>query len=237
MQNLIAGNWKCKPVTRKDAENIFNKVKNNVKRSKSEILICPPFVYLPLLRGLPLGGQNCFYEEMGAFTGEISAVMLKDIGAEYVIIGHSERRRIFDETDEIVNKKIKKAVDAKLKIILCIGESGEERDLGRKNEILERQIRKGLEGVKPETLNLTIAYEPIWAIGTGKNCSVEETKESIGFIRKLVNADTRIIYGGSVDSKNSGAYIKEAGANGLLVGGASLDADEFIRIVKSADLV
>ena len=244
MKTLIIANWKCNPVSQKEAENIFDSVKNGVKGASGEIIICPPFVYISLLKGLTLGAQNCFYEEKGAFTGEISATMLKDLGAEYVIIGHSERRKYFQETDEIINQKIKKALDAGLKIIFCIGETAEERDSGKKNEVLEKQIKKGLNGIsnfKFKISNLVVAYEPVWAIGTGNNCSIEETKQSIEFIQETLalsgaeGQNIRVLYGGSVKSENSGAYIKDAGANGLLVGGASLNAEEFVKIVKSAE--
>jgi len=234
MKNLIAANWKLNPTSKNKAEDIFERIKKGVKDTTAEVVVCPPFVFLPLLKGLALGAQNIFYEEKGAFTGEISPAMLKDLGVEYVIIGHSERRKYFGETDETVNKKIIKALTAGLKIIFCIGETAEERDVGKKNEILQRQIQQGLKDIV-DIENISVAYEPVWAIGTGNNCSVEETKESIDFIRKFVKQDTRILYGGSVKSENSGAYIKEARANGLLVGGASLNAEEFANIVKSAE--
>jgi triosephosphate isomerase (TIM) len=234
MKNLIAANWKLNPITKEEAKNIFNGIKAGKKGVKSEVLVCPPFVYLPLLKGSTLGAQNVSYEDKGAYTGEISAGMLTDLKVKYVIIGHSERRKYFGETDETVNKKIKKALAAGLKVIFCIGETAEERDAGKKNEVLERQIKNGIMGIE-NIKDINIAYEPVWAIGTGNNCSVEETKESVNFIRKLVKAKTRILYGGSVKSENSGAYIKEAGANGLLVGGASLNPEEFIKIVKSAE--
>ena len=165
------------------------------------------------------------------------------MGFDYIIIGHSERRKYFKETDEEINKKIKRALGAGLKIILCIGETAEERDKGKKTEVIRLQIQKDLEKItKNELRNISIAYEPVWAIGTGNNCSLEETMTSVLFIRQVLNnlynrevADkTRILYGGSVNGNNSGSYIKEALANGLLVGGASLKADEFVRIVKSA---
>jgi triosephosphate isomerase len=234
MTPLIAANWKLNPITKKEAENIFNGIKKGIKKTSAEVVVCPPFVYLSALKGLSLGAQSVSYEEKGAFTGEISGVMLKDLGVEYVIIGHSERRKYFGETDEIVNKKIKKALEAGLKIIFCIGETAQERDAGKTNEVLERQIKQGLAGVD-NIEGINIAYEPVWAIGTGNNCSVEETKKSVDFIRKFLKPDTRILYGGSVKSENSGAYIREAGANGLLVGGASLNPEEFTKIVKSAE--
>jgi len=234
MKNLIAGNWKMNPVSQKEAEDIFNAVKSGTENTTAEVIICPPNIYLPILSGLTLGAQNIYFEEKGAFTGEVSAAMLKDLGVEYVIIGHSERRKYFGETDELINKKIKKALEYGLKVIFCVGETAEERDAGKKNEVLERQLKIGLTEID-NLENINIAYEPVWAIGTGNNCGIEETKESINFIREFVRSDTRIIYGGSVKSENSGAYIKEAGANGLLPGGASLIPEEFIKIVESAE--
>ena len=238
MKNLIAGNWKLNPTNQKEAKEIFDEIKAGIKNATAEVVVCPPFVYLALRSfsegGFALGAQNLFWEEKGAFTGEISGAMLKDIGAEYVIIGHSERRKYFDETDEQVNQKIKKALEFGLKIIFCIGETAEEKEAGKREEVLQRQIQEGLKDVL-DIDNINVAYEPVWAIGTGNNCSVEETKESIEFIRKFVKKDTRVLYGGSVKSENSGVYIKEAGSNGLLVGGASLDGKEFIKIIQSAE--
>jgi len=233
MKNLIVANWKMNPASRKEAEQIFEGIKNGVKGVNVDVVVCPPFVFLPMLKGLTLGAQNVFYEDEGAFMGKISAPMLKDGGVKYVIIGHSEIRKL-GETDETINKKIKKALEIGLKVILCIGETTEERDEGKKKEVLERQLKQGLDGVG-DLKDISVAYEPIWAIGTGNNCSVEDTKESLNFIRKFVPENTRVLYGGSVKSDNSADYIKNAGANGLLVGGASLKPDEFIKIVKSAE--
>ncbi|TSC94383.1 MAG: phosphoglycerate kinase / triosephosphate isomerase [Parcubacteria group bacterium Licking1014_1] len=253
MNNLIAANWKMNPVSLKEAEELFEKIKNGVKETRAEVVICPPFVFLPLLIGASssvktterfvFGSQNVFYEEKGAFTGEISPAMLKDLGIKYVIIGHSERRKFFGETNEQVNKKIKKALLAGLKIIFCVGETAEERDAGKKSDVLEKQLKDGLKGIsKEEIKKITIAYEPVWAIGTGNNCSIDETMRSVLYIRKVVAAlydrqsakNARILYGGSVKSDNSGFYIKDSGINGLLVGGASLNAEEFLKILKSA---
>jgi triosephosphate isomerase len=233
MKNLIVANWKCNPTSQEEAKNIFDGIKKGVKGSNAEVVVCPPFIYLTQLKGIALGAQNIFYEDKGAFTGEISAQMLKGSGVEYVIIGHSERRKYFGETDEVINKKIKKALETGLKVIFCIGETTEERDAGKKNEVLQKQIRKGLTGIAFSE-NLNVAYEPVWAIGTGNNCSVDEAKEAFNFIRKFIK-DARILYGGSVKSENSGPYVKEARANGLLVGGASLNAEEFVKIVKSTE--
>lgn len=238
MKNLIAANWKMNPNSQKEAKEIFDAIRDGVKGMNCETVVCPPSVYLYASgfgEGVVfMGAQNIYFEDKGAFTGEISAAMLKDLGVEYVIIGHSERRKYFGETDELVNKKIIRALETGLKVIFCIGETAEERDANKKEEVLQRQIQQGLKDII-DIDNVNVAYEPVWAIGTGNNCSVEETKNSINFIRKFVKPETRILYGGSVKSDNSGEYIKSAGANGLLVGGASLNAEEFVKIVKSAE--
>lgn len=254
MKNLIVANWKMNPASQKEAKVIFEGItlrlrsgqKKGAKLAKAEVVICPPFVYLALRSfsegGLTLCAQNVFWEEKGAFTGEISSLMLKNLGAEYVIIGHSERRKYFGETNETINKKIKKALETGLKVIFCIGETAEERNASKTTEVLEKQLKEGLLGVK-NIENINIAYEPVWAIGTGNNCSIDETMSSTLFIRKIVSQiynrkiadNTRILYGGSVKADNSGSYIKDAGTNGLLVGGASLNAEEFIKIIKSAE--
>jgi len=238
MKTLIVANWKMNPQTYKEAEDLVNGVVEGVEGLKSEIVVCPPFPWLTDFSHknksvVSFGAQNLFYEEKGAYTGEVSAQMLKSSNVEYAIIGHSERRKM-GETEEIINKKIKKALELGLKVIFCIGESAEEKSGGKRSEVLERQINKGLDGVG-DLSNVNIAYEPVWAIGTGNNCSVQETKEAIDYIRGLVKSGTRVLYGGSVKSENSGAYVKEAGANGLLVGGASLNPEEFSKIVKSAE--
>jgi triosephosphate isomerase len=248
MKNLIVANWKLNPTTKKEAEEIFSGITLRLRSGqekegdKCEVVVCPPFVYISDLarlssEALCVGGQNVFYEEKGAFTGEVSPAMLKNLGIEYVIIGHSERRKYFGETDETINKKIKKSLEAGLKVIFCIGETQEQHDAGEKNEVLEKQIKIGLAGVSDFVLrasDLVIAYEPVWAIGTGNNCGTDEAREAIEFIKKISGVE-RILYGGSVKSENSGEYIKNAGANGLLVGGASLNAEEFIKIIKSAE--
>ena len=234
MKKLIVANWKMNPATIEEAKNIFEGIKKGAGDTETKVVICPPFVYLAELKGLTLGAQDIFYEEKGAFTGEVSAEMLKNLGVEYVIIGHSERRKYLGETDEIINVKIKKALESGLKVIFCIGETAEERESGKKNEVLERQIKKGLAGVE-NLENINIAYEPVWAIGTGNNCSIQETKESIDFIKKFVEPKIIILYGGSVKGDNSKDYMEKSGANGLLVGGASLNAEEFVKIVKSAE--
>ena len=238
MRPLIIANWKCNPTTLRKAKRIFNLVKKGVKNVKNvEVVICPPFVYLSNFfngRGkstIKLGGQDSSYEEKGAFTGEISSLMLKDLGCQYVIIGHSERRTL-GETDEMINKKIKAAVKVELKPILCIGENLRERKQGKTFKVLKKQLQPAFKNAKSQILNtkyLVIAYEPLWAIGTGNHCGILEAKKVNLFIRKIVKNIT-IIYGGSVNSQNSSDYIKKAGFEGLLVGGASLNSKEFVKI-------
>jgi len=244
MKPLIVANWKMNPLSLKEAKALFEAVRKGVKSVKNaDIVVCPPSVYLPLFKGLVLGAQNCSWEEEGAYTGEISPLMLRDIKVDYVVIGHSERRKYFRETDQEVNKKIRKAIDVGLRVVLCVGETAEERTQGKKSQVLKSQLENGLDKVTKEGMkSVIVAYEPIWAIGTGNNCSTDETMSSVLSIRQMLtnlyNRDladkTKVLYGGSVNGGNSGSYIKESGANGLLVGGASLKADEFIKIAKSA---
>ena len=267
MKTFIVANWKCNPITLREAELLFSSVRDGIKSKEDvEIVICPPFVYLPALSrdsqsltsggssfarrkasfgGLAFGSQNCFWEEKGAFTGEISPLMLKDLGCQYVILGHSERRKYFSETDEMINKKLKATFDAKLTPILCIGETQEERNQGKNEEILKNQLQKALykaTSYKLQATSFVVAYEPIWAIGTGNACSPGEVEKTAVFIRKILTGlydqniaeQIPILYGGSVNSQNAQKYIKEANLQGLLVGGASLKADEFIGITKIA---
>jgi triosephosphate isomerase len=239
---LIVANWKMNPENSKEAKKLFEAVKRRIKTVKNtEVVICPPFVYLPFFKGLILGAQNVFYKDKGAFTGEVSPLMLKDLKVEYVIVGHSEVRKNAGENDEVINKKIHECFHEKLKPILCVGENTGE-DIPT---VLEKQVVEGLKNISRDNIkNMVIAYEPVWAIGTGKNCSVDQAMSSFLLIRKIISklysrelaGNIRIIYGGSVDSRNSGSYIKQAGAGGLLVGGASLNAKEFIEIVKSVSL-
>ena len=245
MKPLIVANWKCNPTTIKEAKELFDSVKKGIKNiKKAEVVICPPFLYLKELKepsslkkrnSVPLvGAQNCFWEQKGAYTGEISPSMLRDFECKYVIIGHSERRKYFGETDKMINKKLKAALREKINPILCIGETKEEREQGMTESVLKRQLACGLEDIsKTRFPQIVFAYEPIWAIGTGKACDVEEAQKMGLLIRKIISKNARVLYGGSVNSKNAVEYIKEAGLGGLLVGGASLDAKEFIKIVKS----
>jgi len=256
MKKLIVANWKMNPLTLREASVLFNFIKNWTKKNVDIlndciIVICPPFVYLESLFKLlknknanlkiALGSQNVFWEERGAFTGEISPAMLKNVGCEYVIIGHSERRRILKESDEMINKKLKLAVKFKLKPILCIGETIEEKKEGKTFDVLRMQLMKAFYQFQISLIpHLIIAYEPVWAIGSGNACLPEEAKEILTFLRNVVNELTKsstskilYLYGGSVNSKNAKDYI-DSGFDGLLVGGASLDKKEFVKIVKNS---
>lgn len=255
MKPLVVANWKMNPQTLIEAKQLFNSVKRGVASiKKAELVICPPFVYLPILRAsgvrrrtgsegrLAFGSQDCFWEQKGAYTGEISPGQLLNLGCQYVIVGHSERRRYFKETDEIINKKLKAVLEKKLRPILCIGETKGEREQGNTEKVLRNQLIFVLKSIsKAKFSKVVIAYEPIWAVGTGKPCDIEEAQKMGLFIRKIITnlyslaiaKKIRIIYGGSINSKNAAGYTKEARLQGLLVGGASLNAKEFIKIVKT----
>jgi triosephosphate isomerase len=236
MKFLIVANWKCNPKTIKEAQKIMKgcKVSKNV-----ELVVCPPLAFIPQLKAN--GAQDCFYEQ-GAFTGEVSPAMLKSIGVRYVIVGHSERRMLFNETNEIANKKMKAVLQEKLIPVLCIGENAEERESGETFEVIKRQIGEGTDGVpKDKIKNIVLAYEPVWAIGTGKFAPMEKIQEVKIFIKKLINnkygarasGSIKIIYGGSVDSRNVASYLFDAGMDGVLVGGASLRIKEFNQLLKA----
>lgn len=237
MKKIIALNWKMNPASIKEAKEISKIV------SSSDVIIFPPFIYLGMSLGLKkakLGAQDTFWENPpagGAYTGEISSLMLKNIGVEYVIIGHSERRKWQNETDEIINKKIKLALKTGLKVILCVGESIQIRKKGLKSikDFIKKQIQKDLQKVHSSLLkvqgSLTIAYEPIWAIGTGNFCKPEDALEIIKFIKNL--SDSRVLYGGSVNSKNILNFLKYKEIDGVLVGGASIDKKELKSIIAN----
>ena len=246
MKPLIVANWKCNPTTRKETEKLFNSIKDGLKGIPNiEIVVCPPLVYLSIIKpqnsNIKIGAQDSFWEKCGAFTGGASPLMLKDLGCQYVILGHSERRIYFGDTDEIINKKIKATISEGLIPIFCIGETEAEKKKGETGKVLEAQIKKGLEGVSEnEMKNIVIAYEPVWAIGTGNPCSPGETKKSTVFIRKFISNlypdvevnNLGILYGGSVNSQNARDYFTKSGVEGFIVGGASLKPEEFIKIVK-----
>ena len=249
-KTVIAGNWKMNNDL-KESEKLIVELKNLLQNEKlnCDVIVCPPFTSLSeaskLLNGsvIKLGAQNMYFEDNGAFTGEISASMLKSVGCEYVIIGHSERRHIFGESDEVINKKIKKALSAGLKPIFCVGELLEERENGTTNDVVKRQILKGLEGITAnEMKNIIVAYEPVWAIGTGKTASPAQAQEVHEFIRDLIEIDYSlevandlvIQYGGSVKPDNANELISQKDIDGALVGGACLKADSFLGIIKGA---
>ncbi len=243
MKPIIVANWKCNPTTSAEAKRLFSSVKKGLKNyKKADVVICPPFVYLSCLStGIKLGAQNCFYEEKGAFTGEVSSQMLKNLDCQYVIIGHSERRGIFKETDEMINKKVSVVIKVGIKPILCIGETKEEK--GKIAVVFKRQIKSALKGISKSKISnsgICIAYEPIWAIGSGQACGIDEAMSAklliqkilISFLGKPIANKISILYGGSVNSKNAKDFIDGAGMNGLLIGGASLNPKEFIKIVR-----
>jgi triosephosphate isomerase len=231
----IVGNWKCHPANKIEAKKILLGYKKGVKNSaKAKAVICPPACYLELAKKIlknsaELGGQNCHWEE-GAFTGEISATQLESAGCKYVILGHSERRHKFGETDQAINKKIIAALTAGLVPIFCCGETREQRIEGQITGIVETQIQEGLKGIDLNSAPVMIAYEPVWAIGTGQACDSEEAAVISRFIKNITNEKNPLLYGGSVNSKNAASYIKNADYDGLLAGGASLDPKEFSAI-------
>jgi len=248
---LIIANWKMNPTTQKEAEHLFESVEKEVGKIKeAEIVICPPFVWLNSFKvksKIQLGGQDCFWEEKGAYTSQISPLMLKNLGCQYVIIGHSERRKHFQENDEIINRKIKTALKNRLRPILCLGEEvrdtfdSQGQPLNEMSLKVGEQLEKDLMEISAAKIReMVIAYEPIWAIGTGVPCSPDEAMKAALFIRKTltkfynrsVAEKVKILYGGSVTSQNAADYVKGAGMNGLLVGGASLNATEFVKIVE-----
>ena len=242
---VIIGNWKMN----KDLEEakilvkeiISEKLDNNVEK-----VVCVPFVYVTEVRKLlegtdvGLGAQNMFFETKGAFTGEISPVMLKSCGVSYVILGHSERRTIFNETDEIINKKVKSALQYKLIPILCCGETLEERNLGIEKDIVEKQIRNTLDDISVNDIEkVIIAYEPIWAIGTGLTASSDDAENMIKFIREILfdiygnlSENIRIQYGGSVKPNNIKDLMQKENVDGALVGGACLESTSFCELIN-----
>jgi len=241
---FIAGNWKMN-TTVTEAERLVLEVLDKLDRIEGvEKVLCPPFVSLVAISimlqnsSIKLGAQNMYFETKGAYTGEISPLMLREL-CEFVILGHSERRWYFGETDEIVNKKVRAALANKLKPILCVGERLEENEAGRTKEVVNRQVTEALNGIEP-VRDLVIAYEPVWAIGTGKAASGAQAAATIQFIRdvvaklwnKNVAQDLCILYGGSVTSANIAEFISHPEIDGALVGGASLKAEESVSIVE-----
>ncbi|RLD18502.1 MAG: triose-phosphate isomerase [Caldiserica bacterium] len=243
---IIAGNWKMHK-TLKEAEELANGIRDSAGNLQDrEIVLCPPFTALLTVKNavsssnIKVGAQDMFWEDEGAYTGEVSGKMLMDIGCEYVIIGHSERRKYFGENDQTVNKKVKKALDTGLTPIVCVGETLEEREKGITMSVVRKQVLDGLKEIEKEKAkNIVIAYEPVWAIGTGKTATPEQAQEVHAYIRKLLGEiwdneiaeNIRILYGGSIKPENIKDLMKEPDIDGGLVGGASLKADSFLKII------
>ena len=246
---IVAGNWKMN-TTLAEATALAGSVSEPLSAlSGIDTVLCPPVVWLSavrdVLRGstVALGAQNCHFEVKGAFTGEVAPPMLADVGCTHVIVGHSERRALFGETDELVMRKVRAALGHSLTPIVCVGERLEERESGRTEEIVGRQIRAALEGLEERGgANLVVAYEPIWAIGTGKAATAQQANETIGFIRQTagsvlgsgVAATLRIQYGGSVTPANAAELFAQPEIDGALVGGASLKSADFVAICRAA---
>lgn len=247
---VVAGNWKMNN-NLSETVNLISGIKKALSETSinADVIVCPPFTSLEtaktLIEGtdIKLGAQNMYFEESGAFTGEISASMLKSVGCEYVILGHSERRTIFGESDEVINNKIKKALSSELKPIFCVGETLEQREKGITNDVVGSQVKNGLADISETDLaKIIIAYEPVWAIGTGKVATKEQAEEVHLFIRNMIkdlysdSAAEKIIiqYGGSVKPDNAVELLSQTDIDGALVGGACLKADSFMGIIKSA---
>jgi triosephosphate isomerase len=245
---FIAGNWKMNTNSATAVALASGLVKELDSVDTVDVAVCPPFVYLQSVAAalsasnIALGAQDVFYESNGAFTGEISCEMLKDCSCSYVILGHSERRHIIGETDELINKKVKAAISGGLLPIFCVGELLEERDAGKTMEVVESQIRKGLDGLCKERVQaVTIAYEPVWAIGTGRTATPQQAQEVHAMIRGLLETlfdknvaqAMRIQYGGSAKPSNTAELMVQPDVDGLLVGGASLKVADFSQMVKT----
>lgn len=248
---FIAGNWKMN-TNSKSAFDLADGLSKSIEAetySKVDVVVCPPFTYLVTAANalknskIGLGAQNVYFQADGAFTGEISCQMLKDCCCEYVIIGHSERRHILGETDETINKKLKAAIAAGIKPIFAVGELLEERKAEKTNQVVQSQIKKGLEGITSEQMAMvTVAYEPVWAIGTGLTATPQQAQEVHSMIRALLESmyskdiaeQTRIQYGGSAKPSNAAELLEKQDVDGLLVGGASLKVEDFSAMVKAA---
>jgi len=245
---IIAGNWKMNK-TALEAIDLVTMLKRDLNDvSEVDMVVCPPSVALSDVHdilnesSIGLGAQNLHWEDSGAFTGELSAGMIKDVGAQYVIIGHSERRQYFGETNETVNKKIRSALKGGLTPIVCVGEVLEERESGKAFDVIKKQCEESLAGLTAEEMGkMILAYEPVWAIGTGKTATPDQAQEVHKFIRELlsqvfgkdISAQVRIQYGGSVKPENTADLMSQEDIDGALVGGASLKSESFVGIIKN----
>lgn len=247
---FLGGNWKMNT----DSKSAVELAKGVAEKcasllGKCDVAVCPPFVYLPAVKSalgssaVGMGAQDVYFEAKGAFTGEVSTSMLKDVGCKYVLIGHSERRHVLKESNELINKKLIAAIDAGLLPIFCVGELLEERNANKTEAVVKEQIEKGMSGISAEKAKkVVIAYEPVWAIGTGVNATPEQAQDVHAMIRQLIAkmydkglADGMIIqYGGSAKPDNAAVLMAKPDIDGLLVGGASLKADDFTAMVKAA---
>jgi len=246
---VMAGNWKMNKTVAESVDLVKKLSASLAGVSDRDIVVCPPFTSLAIvsevLKGtsISLGAQNMNDHTDGAYTGEVAPGMLTDVGCQYVILGHSERRQYYGETDELVHKKLQLALDKKLIPIVCVGELLKEREEGRTFQVIEKQIKGGVSGLSPaQATGVIIAYEPVWAIGTGKTATPAQAQEVHFFIRGLmariygdaIANSVRILYGGSVKGDNAKELMAQKDVDGLLVGGASLKADEFVRIIQAA---
>ena len=249
---LIAGNWKMNTDIHSTAALIKN-IRDGIddKKLKSEILACPPFTNISAAMAfadgsaIEIGAQNCYFEPKGAFTGEISTEMISKLGCTHTIVGHSERRKFFGESNETVNRKAVAVLESGMRVIVCIGETLEERQSGETLDVLSRQIRESLAGLaKYPAESIVVAYEPVWAIGTGLAATSEQIDEAHTFIKQRIEeslgangARCLVLYGGSVTDENAKEILSLESVNGALIGGASLKADTFIRIIETAESI
>ncbi|MCL2630423.1 MAG: triose-phosphate isomerase [Firmicutes bacterium] len=251
-KNIIAGNWKMNNTQKGTKELIAQLAPLVAGKDDCEIVLCVPFTSLNTARkamrgtNMKLGAQNVHWADKGAFTGEVSAEMLAELKCEYVLVGHSERRQYFNETNDTVNKRVKKALEFKLKPIICIGETLEEREKGKTASVLEKQVTSAFVGIEKSSLKrIVVAYEPVWAIGTGKTATPEDANDTIWIVRKALRklygrtsaSAMRIQYGGSMNAGNANELMAMAEIDGGLIGGASLKAEDFAKIVESANKV
>ena len=249
---IVAGNWKMN-LTFDEADELVNDMLDRLEEEhelKCEVIVCPPFPYLEMLTDMEfeeqkfnVGAQNCSAYDKGAYTGEVSAKMLKSLDVDYCIIGHSERRKYFGETNEILAEKVNRVIENNMSPIYCVGEVLEEREAGRHFEVVKEQLEKGLFHLDGDAIyDAIIAYEPVWAIGTGKTATPEQAQEMHAYIRQLVKEhydqaaadDIRILYGGSCNAKNATELFSQPDVDGGLIGGASLKAEDFVSICKQA---
>jgi triosephosphate isomerase len=248
---FVAGNWKMNTDSHSsvDLAKAVASGASELAADAVSVAVIPPFVYLRAVAQavgsshVAVGAQDLYFEQKGAFTGEISPAMLKDVGCTYVLCGHSERRHVIGETDDLINKKVIAAIGGGLRPILCVGELLEQRDAGETEQVVAAQVKAGLAGIGAEELSaVTIAYEPVWAIGTGRTATPQQAQEAHAFIRGLLSEmydaavaqEMRIQYGGSVKADNAKELMSQADVDGALVGGASLKADEFVKIIQAA---